>query len=127
MNNNQMNMMNNNQMNMMNNNQMNMMNNNQMNNNMNNNNNKTNANVNQTYDFIVHDPQKREEFNIKVQGNNGYTIEKLIKGFKVKLCNDDAVIKEYKLNNNMPLSPDSKETLAQKGIDQNQKIHVYMQ
>jgi len=57
---------------------------------------------------------------------NGYTIEKLIKGFRVKLCNDDAVIKEYKLNNSVVLKADSKETLAQKGIDQNQKIHVYM-
>ena len=110
------NIMNNNMM--MNNNQMNMMNNNQMNNN-------NNAKVNQTYDFIVHDSNKGE-VNIKVQGNNGYTIEKLIKGFRVKLCNDDAVIKEYKLNNSVVLKEDSKETLAQKGIDQNQKIHVYM-
>ena len=120
-------MMNNNMMNnnMMNNNGMNMMN-NQMNNNNNMvNKNNNNTKVNMTYDFIVRD-SKKGEFNIKVQGNNGYTIEKLIKGFKVKLCNDDAVIKEYKLNDNTPLDPNSTETLEQKGINQNNKIFVYM-
>jgi hypothetical protein len=123
-------MMNNNMMNnnnvMLNNHMMNNYNSN--NNNMNNNNMKhnNNAKVNMTYDFIVKDSNKNQEFNIKVQGNSQFSIQKLIKGFRVKLCNDDAVIKEYKLNGTTHLDENSNETLAQKGINENQKIYAYM-
>ena len=53
------------------------------------------------------------------------TIEKLIKNFKVKLCNNDIKIKKYLIHKNeVELDPNSNETLASKGITGGTKINV---
>jgi len=62
---------------------------------------------------------------IAVQGRNDLTIEKLIKNFKVKLCNNDIKIKKYLVHQTeVELDPNSNETLASKGITGGTKINV---
>ena len=62
---------------------------------------------------------------IRVQGDSNMTINKLIKNFKVKLCNEDIIIKKYIiLQTGVELDPNSNETLASKGITKETKISV---
>lgn len=60
---------------------------------------------------------------IGVQGKNDMTIEKLIKNFRVKLCNDNIKIEKYLIHpTRVELDPTSTETLASKGITEETKI-----
>jgi len=62
---------------------------------------------------------------IRVQGDSNMTINKLIKNFKVKLCNEDIIIKKYIiLQTGVELDPNSNETLASIGITKETKISV---
>jgi len=62
---------------------------------------------------------------IGVQGNSNMTIEKLIKNFKVKLCNNDIKIRKYLVHQTeVELDPHSTETLASKGITIGTTINV---
>ena len=63
------------------------------------------------------------ETKIGVQGNDSMTIEKLIKNFRVKLCNNDIKIDKYIIHpSGKELNPNSQETLAQNGISGNIEI-----
>jgi len=62
---------------------------------------------------------------IRVQGDSNLTINKLIKNFEVKLCNEDIRIKKYLIHpTGVELDPSSIETLASKGITDGTRINV---
>ena len=60
---------------------------------------------------------------IGVQGCSTMTIEKLIKNFRCKLCNDEIQFDKFIIEStNIELDPTSTETLSSKGITQDTKI-----
>ena len=63
--------------------------------------------------------------NILVQGLSDMTIEKLIRNFKIKLCDDEIQIDKYIIEStNIELDPTSTETLSSKGITNDTRIVV---
>ena len=62
---------------------------------------------------------------IGVKGNSAMTIEKLVKNFKIKLCDEEIIVNKYiMLPSKIELNPNSTETLASKGITGDVKIMV---
>ena len=60
-----------------------------------------------------------------VQGNSNMSIKKLIKNFRVKLCNDKIQIEKYlAYPGKIELDPNSEETLASKNITEKIKIRA---
>ena len=141
-------MMNNNMMNnMMNNNNNNNINNN-LNNNINNNLNNMNNNKNimnnipdnkmnnpnpnpipsdnsttfKQIEFRFIDQAKGDDIKVMVHSQSNMTVQKLITNFRNKLCDDSIVIKQYLLNDQITLSPNSTDTIEKYGIDENSKI-----
>jgi hypothetical protein len=85
-------------------------------------NNTSTASKNIKIDFLVKDNV------VGVQGNNNMTIDKLIKNFKIKLCNDDIKIEKYIIQGtNAELDPTSTKKLCDKEINENAKIIVKTQ
>ena len=65
------------------------------------------------------------DFVVGVEGHSNMTIEKLIKNFKIKLCNEDIKIRKYLVHpTGVELVPNSTETLASKGITEKTIINV---
>ena len=64
-----------------------------------------------------------KDITIGVQGYSTMTIEKLIKNFRIKLCNDEIQVDKYIIEStNIELDPTSTEILSSKGITNDTKI-----
>ena len=64
-----------------------------------------------------------KDITIGVQGCSTMTIEKLIKNFRCKLCNDEIQFDKFIIEStNIELDPTSTETLSSKGITGETKI-----
>ena len=73
-------------------------------------------------EFRYIDQAKNENIKVMVHSQSNMTVQKLISNFRNKLCDDSIVIKQYLLNDSIPLKDDSQEPIEKYGINEGSVI-----